>query len=47
MPPDAIEHPCHGQNPSKLFLCKSNYISRRWATPSKYDRRDSWMDCRV
>ena len=46
-PPDVIEHPCHGQNPSKLFLCKSNNILRRWATPPEFmgDRIvNSWME---
>src|SRR5215470_20030962 len=38
MPPDAIEHPCHGRNPSKLILRESNNISRWRATPSKEGR---------
>src|SRR5690349_7533639 len=46
MPPDAIEHPCHGRNPSKLILRESNNISRWRATPSKYGCRivNNWME---
>src|SRR6476620_10269330 len=46
MPPDAIEHPCHGRNPSKLILRESNNISRWGATPSKYGCRivNNWME---
>src|SRR5262249_50714718 len=46
MPPDAIEHPSHGRNPSRLIPRKSNNILRRQATPSEHgcSTFKSWME---